>query len=181
MLWLYTPLLINTHIAWLPRLRSRTTLQARCPPFFSQMLHSSVLIGVTFLLGRWCTTSPGLPMLQLHATPKATLALVIHISKGWTWKATNRLSPGPQCSVPPLKSNGVYFLNSLVTFGHSRLFSPHRIQLVKTDPPPIQHSRHNPQEELLHIVQQHQKLLSKRVHKSIEHAASYNMSFWWRL
>ena len=33
------------------------------------------------------------------------------------------------------------------------LVSPHRIQLVKTDPPPIQHSRHKPQEELLQIVE----------------------------
>ena len=61
------------------------------------------------------------------------------------------------------------------------LVSPHKIQLVKTDPPPIQHSRHNPQEELLHIVQQHQKILSKYVHESMEHGTSCNMSFWWRL
>ena len=54
---------------------------------------------------------------------------------------------------------------------------PHRIRPVKTDPPPIQHSRHNPQKELLHIIQQHQELLSKCVPKSIEHSASWNMSF----
>ena len=61
------------------------------------------------------------------------------------------------------------------------LVFPHSIQLVKTDPPPIQHSHHNPQEELLHIIQQHQKLLSKYVHKNIEHGIGYNISFWWCL
>ena len=50
-----------------------------------------------------------------------------------------------------------------------KLVIPHRFQPLKTDPPPIHHSRHNPQEELLHIVQQHQKLLSKCVHESIVH------------
>ena len=58
------------------------------------------------------------------------------------------------------------------------LVIPHIIQLVKTDPPPIQHSRHNPQEGLLHIIQQHQKLVSKGVHESIVHGASWNMFFW---
>ena len=36
------------------------------------------------------------------------------------------------------------FLYSLATFGHSHLFFLHKIQLVKTNPPPIQHSHHNP-------------------------------------
>ena len=82
-------------------------------------------------------------MLQLHATSKAKLALGVHISKGWTWKATNRLSPSPQCSIPLATSNDVdsELLGDVRPFA---LVFPHTIQPVKTDPPPIQHSRHNP-------------------------------------
>ena len=122
-------------------------------------------------------TSPGLPVLQMHVTPKQRwrLGSTFEWDEHGKRQIDSRLVPNVLFQLPNQMVYPSELLDDVQPF---MLVFPYKIQPVKTDPPPIQHSLHNPQKELLHIIEQHQKLLSKRVHKSIEHGPSCNMSFW---
>ena len=87
------------------------------------MLCSCVLTGVTFLLTRWCTTSPGLLVLQLHATPKVTLELGGPHLKEMDMESDKSTLTCSKMFCHTSEIKWCILLNSLVMFGPSHLFS----------------------------------------------------------